>query len=108
MTDTNHDHNMPAHQCDPSSQPGGGLLTLARTLSAVIDVMNSRVPGVLEEVDQCPNCRGRLSIALAGFTAQTALAHNPNSRMGYEMGLAAVQAALDDGEVETPPDGFPF
>jgi hypothetical protein len=39
-------------------------------------------------------------------TRCAALRFNPDARMGYEMQLAAVQAAIDRGEVETPADGL--
>jgi hypothetical protein len=50
----------------------------------------------------CPACEGRHWLP----AARSALHFNSDARMGYEMQLAAVQAAIERGETETPTDGI--
>ncbi|WP_197382650.1 hypothetical protein [Mycolicibacterium mengxianglii] len=94
------------HQCDPSQHPGGGLLTLSRTYETLLAVMGNHPSVAIKEVDDCTRCRMLLTTNLAAICAGLYSAINPESRMGMELQLAAIRAALERGETETPPDGF--
>ncbi|WP_019969337.1 hypothetical protein [Mycobacterium sp. 141] len=86
------------HRCDSSADPRGGLLTLSRVIRTIVDCMNGQLPEVISEIDTCQKCRTLFAINISGVAAAIALEHNPDSRMGYEMSLAAVQAAIERGE----------
>jgi hypothetical protein len=93
------------HVCDPSSDPRGGLVTLARVGRALLASMDGRVP-VTTEFDDCQKCRNLFAITMSATAAIFATTINPGAQMFYELQLEAVEAAIDRGETETPADGF--
>lgn len=98
---------MSTHKCDPeTSSPGGGPVTNARGLRALIEMLkaNAGEPanplGVVQaETGGCPDCSAMLFFGIVAFAVGTlTAAHGPNALMMLELQLAGVQAEHGDAD----------
>ncbi|WP_454788508.1 hypothetical protein [Mycolicibacterium lutetiense] len=97
---------MSAHKCDPSTNPGGGLITTARALRVLIEMLKAGtgVPanplGVVQaETAGCPDCSAKLFFGIAASAIGTLQwAHGPNALMMLELQLAGVEADIEDAD----------
>lgn len=95
----------PHHQCDPAD-PSGPLtkLRVSRLLLAWIDTSKPDVAAfskTLLDLGECPRCLQQAVFGLLGIAAKLQ-ADLPDSRMGLELAIEAVEAELGD-EPGRPP-----
>lgn len=80
-------------------------MTAARVIRAILACMQGGIPDT-SEIDGCQKCRILFAITMSNAAALMALRIDSGARMFYELQLSAIEAAIERGETETPPDGF--
>lgn len=90
------------HVCDPSTDPGGGVVTQARALRLLIAIVKTEpdLEGLaLEQTGGCPRCSATLFFGMAAMAVGTITGvHGPNTLMMLELQLAGAESAADDAD----------